>query len=283
MIAVIYSGSRHADWKLAEKGQIVSEFKTPGIHPFFNDEKYIRQLLNKNTSLINNAEKIKRIYFFGAGASSHERKEMVTHAFADFFKHSKIIVENDLHAAALASCAEKPGIVGIIGSGSNAAYFDGRKIKPNNFGLGYILSDEGSANWLGRILLKSYLNETLPNDFRVKFQKKYDLDRKEILDKIYKQHQPALFLSSFVDFLLENQQDPFVKQLVSKGFNDYVVTCLKPLHASHPDVPVYMVGTVAANFQGWLTEVAYNHGITITSVIKEPIYNVLNYYSHKNQ
>ncbi|HQS53002.1 MAG: hypothetical protein B7X75_08160, partial [Sphingobacteriales bacterium 39-40-5] len=67
MIAVVYSGSRHADWKLAEKGKTISEFKTPGINPFFNDENYITQFLNKNIHLINNAEKIKWVYFFGAG------------------------------------------------------------------------------------------------------------------------------------------------------------------------------------------------------------------------
>ena len=82
MIAVVYSGSRNANWKLAEKGKIISEFKTPGINPFFNDESHITQFLNKNAELINNAEKIHWVYFFGAGASSKERQEIVTKALA---------------------------------------------------------------------------------------------------------------------------------------------------------------------------------------------------------
>ena len=59
MIAVIYSGSRYANWKLAFKGEVVADFKTAGINPFFNDEKYITHLLNKNIKLIHFAEKIK--------------------------------------------------------------------------------------------------------------------------------------------------------------------------------------------------------------------------------
>ncbi|WP_395626928.1 hypothetical protein, partial [Daejeonella sp.] len=192
MIAVVYSGSRHADWKLAEKGIIVSELKTPGINPFFSNESHIVQLLDKSVELINNAEKINRVYFFGAGASSKERQDIITNALGSFFRFSKIIVDHDLKAAAIAACGDEKGVVGILGSGSNAAYFDGKKISDNNFGLGYILGDEGSANWLGRRLLKSFLNDLMPLDFAEKFKKKYDLDRTQILDKVYRQAEPAL-------------------------------------------------------------------------------------------
>ncbi|HYK76739.1 MAG TPA: hypothetical protein VEV16_07170 [Daejeonella sp.] len=279
MIAIVYSGSSFADWKLAEKGQIVCEFKTPGINPFFNDEKHIRQILNKTIELINYAEKIRKIYFFGQGASSLERKEIVTNAFSDFFRFAKVAVHNDLQAAALATCNDQPGIVGILGSGSNAACFDGKKVKPNNYGLGYVLGDEGSANWLGRQLLKMYLNENLPEKFAEKFRKRFDLDRKQILDRIYRQRQPTLFLSSFIDFLLEQQQDDFVKQLVSRGFDLYFKTYILPLHQQNPNLPISMVGSVAANFKEWLLLSAEKNGLNISAVLKEPIYNIINYYS----
>lgn len=282
MIAVVYSGSRHADWKLAEKGKIISEFKTTGINPFFNNENNIRQFLNKNVQLINNAEKIKWVYFFGAGASSKERQLIVTNALTDFFRYSKVVVEHDLKAAALATCGDTPGIIGIMGSGSNAAYFDGKKVIENNFGLGYILGDEGSANWLGRNLLKSFMSDQLPAEFEEKFKKKFDLDRTQILDKVYKQPQPALFLSSFSDFLVENRTDEFVKKLVLKGFDLYFKIYILPLHKQYPDAPLHFVGTVAAGFQEYLNETAKNNGFTISSIVKEPIYNLLKYYSNKN-
>lgn len=282
MIAVVYSGSRYADWKLAEKGKIISEFKTTGINPFFNNENHIRQFLNKNVQLINNAEKIKWVYFFGAGASSKERQLIVTNALTEFFRYSKVVVEHDLKAAALATCGDTPGIIGIMGSGSNAAYFDGKKVIENNFGLGYILGDEGSANWLGRNLLKSFMSEQLPAEFEGRFKKKFDLDRTQILDKVYRQAQPALFLSSFSDFLIENRTDEFVKKLVLKGFDMYFKAYILPLNKQYPHARLHFVGTVAAGFQEYLNETALNNGLTISSVIKEPIYNLLKYYSNKN-
>lgn len=282
MIAVVYSGSRHADWKLAEKGMIISEFKTPGINPFFNDQSHIAQFLNNNTDLINNAEKINRVYFFGAGASSKDRQDIVTTALGSFFRFSKIVVEHDLQAAALAACGDEKGIIGILGSGSNAAYFDSRKIDENNYGLGYILGDEGSGNWLGRRLLKSYLNDLMPAEFAAQFKKKYDLDRTQILDKVYRQAQPALFLSSFSDFLMDNQNEPFVKKIVKDGFDRYFKTYIIPLKKQYPESQIHMLGTIAAGFQEYLIEAAKNNNLEISSIIKEPIYNLLKYYSNKN-
>lgn len=282
MIAVVYSGSRFADWKLSEKGEIVSEFKTPGINPFFNDEKSIIHLLNKTNELIYHAEEIKRIYFYGAGAFSKGRQKIIEDAFTTFFRYSKVVAEHDLAAAAIATCKDKPGIVGILGSGSNAAYFNGKKIKENSFGLGYVLGDEGSANWMGRTLLRDFLIGDLPKKFKQSFNSKYSLDRKQILDKVYKQPYPALFLSSFADYLLEHKKEEYVKKLVTTGFEKFFETYIIPLSKQYPNLPLHFAGTVSAGFEDWLTEVAGNYGLQIDSVIKEPIYNILQYYSNKN-
>jgi glucosamine kinase len=57
------------------------------------------------------------------------------------------------------------------------------------------------------------MNETLPANIRKKFVQRYDADRKTLLEKVYRQKQPALFLSSFSDFYLENKQTLILKTL----------------------------------------------------------------------
>jgi N-acetylglucosamine kinase-like BadF-type ATPase len=282
MIAVVYSGSYFAHWRLAAKGRTIASFKTNGINPYFNDEKHILQLLNKNINLIHHAEQIKRIYFFGAGASSDERKQVIHNALSSFFKFGKVSVDHDITAAAIASCKNSPGIVSICGSGSNAAWYDGKKVEPNNYGLGYVLADEGSGNWLGRQLIKGFMNETLPANIRKKFVHKYDADRKTLLEKVYRQKQPALFLSSFTEFYLENRTDNHLQSVIKKGFSTLISTYLVPLHEQHPEASIYFVGTVAANFQELLYEAAAEANLQIANIIKEPINNLLTYYSNKN-
>ena len=282
MIAVVYSGSNYADWRLSDKGRTVASFKTSAINPYFNDEKHIIQLLNKNINLIHHAEEIKRIYFFGAGASTTELKEVIYNSFSAFFKFGKVTVEHDIVAAAIACCKNSPGIVSICGSGSNAAWYDGKKIKPNNYGLGYILADEGSGNWLGRQLIKGFMDETLPENLRQKFAHKYDADRANLLEKVYRQKQPALFLSSFNDFYLENKDDHYLQSVIKTGFQKLIDTYLLPLYKQHPGASVNFAGSVAANFQDHLYEVAASANLTIGTIIKEPINNLLTYYSNKN-
>lgn len=282
MIAVVYSGSNFATWKLAQKQTIVQSFRTNGINPFSVDEKSILLLLNKNIHLIHHAEEIKKIYFFGPGITSHKQKQIVYNAFSKFFRFGKVIVADDIYAAALATCQDQPGIVCILGSGSNAAYFDGKKIKPNNYGLGYILADEGSANWLGMKIVKAFLNKTLPDELYKKFIEKFDFDRKQILDKVYKQPQPAVFLSSFRNFVKENSKDPYISDLIKTGFRKFLNTYTVPLINENPASPVYFVGTVATHYQTLLQETAIEKDILIANIIKEPINNLLTYYISKN-
>lgn len=282
MIAVVYSGSNYADWRLADKGRTIASFKTNGINPYFNDQKQIVQLLNKNINLIHHAEEIKRIYFFGAGSFSNDLKAIVRNAFSEFFKFGRVTVGHDIDAAAIACCKNRPGIICICGSGSNAAWYDGRRVKPNNYGLGYILADEGSGNWLGKQLIKSYMNETLPEGLRKKFEHRYDADRKNLLEKVYRQKQPAIFLNSFVEFYVDNRNDNYLKSVIKTGFDKLISTYLLPLYKQHPGASIHFADSVASNFQEYLYESAAGANITITNVIKEPINNLLTYYSNKN-
>jgi N-acetylglucosamine kinase-like BadF-type ATPase len=280
MIAVVYSGSKTAVWKISKDGKTIAECKMPGINPCFNDQKAILQFLNKKTTLINHAERIKKIYAFAAGASSEERKHELAETLGLFFKHSKITVKDDLAGAAIAACYNHDGIVGILGSGAHCAYFDGKRTEDNNFGLGFILGDEGSSNYLGRIILKNYLEQKLPEELKKPFEQKHNLDRAQILERIYKKPLAQQFLSSFLDFFVENRDHKFIQDIVDQAFDVYIKTYLLPTLQAHPNKEIHFVGIVAGNFQDRLRTVAKKYAVSITSITKEPIYNLLNYYSN---
>ncbi|RZL12987.1 MAG: hypothetical protein EOO89_18460, partial [Pedobacter sp.] len=228
MIAIVYSGSKNAFWKIISAGKIVAECTTPGMNPFFNDQKEILHFLNKFSVLINNAESIRKIYVFAAGASSAERRNELAETLGLFFKYSKISVKDDLYGAAISACYNNSGIVGILGSGANCAYFDGKNPEKNNFGLGFILGDEGSSTYLGKILIKSFIQEKLPKDLHKEFETRYNLDRPQILERMYKKPMVQHFLSSFFDFFLENRNHKYVLGLIDMAFETYFKTYLLP-------------------------------------------------------
>ena len=221
----------------------------------------------KTLHLIHHAEEIKRIYFFGAGSSSVELKGTVYNALSAFFKFGRVSVEHDITGAAIACCKNTQGIISICGSGSNAAWYDGRRVKPNNYGLGYILADEGSGNWLGKQLLKGFMNEKLPDNIQKKFVRRYDPDRATLLEKVYRQKQPAIFLSSFTEFFIDNKEDHYIQGIIKTGFDKLINTYLLPLYDEHPGAFLYFAGSVAASFQNLLHEAAADANLKIANII----------------
>ncbi|WP_426328126.1 hypothetical protein [Pedobacter sp. R-06] len=278
MVAVVYSGSKTAFWKITQNGQVVAHCNTTGLNPCFVDPKTILQILNKKVALVNNAENIKKIYFFAAGASSADRKEELAKTLASFFKYSKIVVENDLFGAAKAACYDRPGIVGMLGSGAHCAYFDGKKLVNNNFGLGYILGDEGSSNYFGKILLREFLSLKMPKDIETKFILTYNLDRPQILERIYNKPQANIFLTSFFDFFTQNSKHEYIRKLIDGGFEKYIETYVLPMAEKYNDREIHIVGKVGAELEDRLRLVADRYDIKIKSIIKEPIQNLLKHY-----
>ncbi|RZK54065.1 MAG: hypothetical protein EOO87_11385 [Pedobacter sp.] len=280
MIAVVYSGSKSSFWRIALDGKVMAECTIPGINPRLNDSKYIIQQLNKNIALINYAEQVKKMKVFAAGASSKESQEALATTLNLFFKNAKIKVKDDIYGASIAACYDKSGIVGILGSGANCAYFNGKKPEKNNFGLGYILGDEGSSNYFGKMILKNFLEDKLPAELKKAFDHKYNLDRATILERIYKKHGAQQYLTSFLDFYLENRNHKFIQQIVDNAFEKYFSTYLLPTLSKHPSQEIHFVGAVAGNFQENLRAIAAKHQLEIMTITKEPIYNLLNYYSN---
>ncbi|MFW0717022.1 hypothetical protein [Pedobacter sp. N23S346] len=280
MVAVVYSGSRTAFWKLTRNGHVVAHCNTTGINPTFVDPKMILQILNKKIVLVNNAENIKKIYFFAAGASSADRKDELAETLSSFFRYSKVFVENDLFGAAKAACYDQPGIVGMLGSGSNCAYFEGKKLIDNNFGLGYILGDEGSSNYFGKILLKKFLSKQLPEELETKFIRNFNLDRPQILERIYNKPQANIFLTSFFDFFTQNIKHEYILGLIDEGFEKYFQTYVLPVVAKYNNEDLHFVGKVAAELEDRLQLAAERHQLKIKSIIKEPILNLLKHYTN---
>lgn len=280
MVAVVYSGSKTAFWKLTRNGQVIAHCNTTGINPTFVDPKMILQILNKKVVLVNNAENIKKIYFFAAGASSADRRDELAETLLSFFRYSKVFVENDLFGAAKAACYDQPGIVGMLGSGSNCAYFDGKKLSNNNFGLGYILGDEGSSNYFGKTLLKNFLSKQLPEELETKFIRNFNLDRPQILERIYNKPQANIFLTSFFDFFTQNIKHDYILSLIDEGFEKYFQTYVLPIVAKHSNEDLHFVGKVAAELEDRLQLTAERHQLKIKSIIKEPILNLLKHYTN---
>lgn len=271
MFLIVDSGSTKADWVLSSitEGKLL-EFRTSGINPFFLSERDIIKILQNTSDIQPYLKEVKEIYFFGAGCSSPDRREVVSNALTQIFKNAFINVEDDLAAAIYATCGHTEGLSCILGTGSNITYFDGKEIKPGKHGLGYILGDEGSGTYFGKKLITSYLYETMPSHLVKAFKQQYHLDKGTVIKQVYENPAPNFYLASFCNFMSQYKSDPFIIELLKVGFDEFVQTNVK----SYPDykrITCHFIGSIAFHFQDVLREVCKENEIKTGKILKHPI------------
>ena len=89
----------------------------------------------------------------------------------------------------------------------------------------------------------------LPEDIAIKFNEKYPLDRKQVMERVYRQANPALFLSSVADFAIENSEHPYITDLVTEGFKQLFENIFVPLRKKHPKLPIHFTGSIAFDYE----------------------------------
>ena len=280
MLLVADSGSTKADWLLFDGKNISGPLHTMGFNPFFHSTEVVFDTMMKSPEMLDIREKITAVKFFGAGCSSAERNEIIAAGLRRFFTNAEVLVEHDLLACALATCGDEAGISCIIGTGSNSCWFDGQEVHERNYGLGFILGDEGSGSWLGKKLLTFYLYGRLPEDLAAAFHAAYGLNKNDIINKVYKEPNANVWLASFTRFLSDHYDHPFVREMIRQSMRDFsdLYVCDYPNYRS---VPVHFVGSVAFVFRRELEEVAAERGFHIGKIIKQPVDDLMAYFVKK--
>ncbi|WP_443945869.1 N-acetylglucosamine kinase [Pedobacter sp. AW1-32] len=279
MILVADSGSSKTDWMGYHNGETLT-FNTPGINPYFLSEQDISKLISKNETILQYADEVKEIYFFGAGCSSPDKHEVVSNGLSAIFKNAFISVDHDLLGSVYATCGNAEGLNCILGTGSNICYFDGKKIHDGHHGLGYVLGDEGSGTFFGKKVLLSYLYKKMPSDLASEFKKAYPSEKESIITNVYQKPFPNIYLAGFSRFMANHKSHPFIQEILTKGFQEFIDTNVKD-YPRYTDVPCHFVGSIAYYYQEELRTVLAANGIQAGKILQKPIEDLFKYIIQK--
>jgi N-acetylglucosamine kinase-like BadF-type ATPase len=279
MILIADSGSTKTHWSVISGKKITKEVFTPGINPFYQDEKDISDLIEQQLLPAMSSKSVDAIFFYGAGCSFPEKKALVGKALGRHFPDAIIEVQSDLLGAARSLFGRESGIACIIGTGSNSCYYDGKEITHNVSPLGYILGDEGSGAVLGKMLVADVLKNQLPEELRQKFMEQYALTPAGILENVYKKPFPNRYLARFTPFLKENLGESSIKDIVFRGFRDFVRRNLKQYEQT--DAEVRFIGSVAYHFSDVLNQVMLEEGFRQGGTAQNPMQGLIHYHSHE--
>jgi len=281
MILIADCGSTKVNWCLLNGKEKVAQIFTTGMNALLLTEaEMTKQIQDELMPHLTNY-KVDEIHYYGAGIISDEIKQQVVNALkACMPAVNKVEVASDLLAAARAVCGREPGIACILGTGSNSCYYDGEKVVENVSPLGYILGDEGSGAVLGKLLVGDVLKRQLPQHLCEKFMSEFNLDYTTIITSVYRKPAANRFLAQFAPFLERNIAEPSIHDIVMGSFTSF----FKRNVASYPNykqLPCNFVGGIAFSQRQVLQEAAQAMGITIGTIIKDPMEGLVKYHSQQ--
>ena len=203
MTLIAEGGSTKCDWVLLDtSGNVLFKTQTLGLNPNVVPEETLFSRINSNPELSAVFNQVQVLDFYGAGCGTVTPRQTLYNVLHKLFDRAKITVADDMLAAALAVTAA-PGIICILGTGSNCCYFDGKNTTTNVESLGYSIMDEASGNYFGKRLIKDYFYKKMPPQLASKFEQQFDLNPDTIKINLYKKPNPNAYLASFAEFIFE--------------------------------------------------------------------------------
>ncbi|MFY8186892.1 MAG: N-acetylglucosamine kinase [Flavobacterium sp.] len=279
MKLLVDSGSTKADWiAIDENGKVLFTTQSLGLNPEVLTKEEILERLNDKFDISHNKNKATHLYFYGAGCGTDRMKIFLTNVFQAYFKNAIIDVREDTYAAVFATTKlNEKAVVCILGTGSNASYFDGKNLHQRVQSLGYIAMDDCSGNRFGRHLLRGYFFNKMPEELAIIFEEDFNVDPDFIKHQLYKEPNPNAYLAKFAKFLIQHKSHPFCQKYIFEEMESFVENYIGQFEERH-EVPVHFVGSIAFYLKEELAQVFEKHNLTLGKVLRRPIDGLIEYH-----
>lgn len=276
MKLIAESGSTRTEWVLVEDNNLIQRAFTEGLNPFFQTRREISRSVRLGLPELFFKKKLEQVYFYGAGCSSHEKRNILGASLVAQFK-TPIQVESDLLAAARGLFKCEAGIACILGTGSNSCFYDGKIISKNVKAGGYILGDEGSGAVMGKYFLSDVLKGLAPKDITSDFYDKFRINANEVMESVYNRPFPNRFLATISYFLADYLDDDYVYSLITNNLRSFFTRNV--CQYDYLSYPVRFVGSLAYHYADLLREIAREFGINLEVIEETSINGLIEYHA----
>ena len=271
MILVADSGSTKTNWIAIKKGgETFFKIDTAGLNPAVFAKEVLFERITGNKDLYDNRSKVEKIFFYGAGCGTQTSRDFLKTIFKSIFDKAEIEIYEDTIAAVKSLQTNEPGIVCILGTGSNCSYYDGENTHQKIVSLGYIIMDLASGNYYGKQLLKEYYYNKMPRDLAEKFENEYDLSPDEIKENLYKRNNPNTYLAQLGRFLIENKSSDYAQNIIKEGLRLFTENQILQFEESK-NIPIYYVGSIAHFLSDEIKEVLDEYNLKFGKIVRHPI------------
>lgn len=281
MTLITDGGSTKCDWVLLDNsGEVVFKTATSGLNPTVVPKEELLLRIASNETLKSIFNSVEILDFYGAGCGTATPRSILREVLEALFTKAKVNVSEDMAAAVFAATTE-PGIVCILGTGSNSCFFDGIKIHSPIPSLGFILMDEASGNYFGKRLIRDYYYQRMPMEIASEFENRFNLEADEIKMNLYKKPNPNAYLASFAQFIFTQKEiNPYFYALIKEGISNFIecrILCYEKAH----EVPIHFIGSIAHFSEEIIKECFAAHNLELGNIVQRPIDGLIDYYKSK--
>lgn len=278
MIAIVDGGSTKCDWVILENdGTQILQTETVGFNPNIIQSELIAPEIINNTALAEIISDIDYVFFYGSGCGTSHNRKVVEVEFQKVFTKAEINIKEDLLAAAYAAYRGVPAIVCIMGTGSNACYFDGENVRTDLPSLGFLIGDEGSGSALGKQLVRHYFMKKLPPDLHKEFCDIYQLQIDELLENMYHNPRANAYMASFAKFVVDRKKHPYFQNFIYQELSNFLEYQVMPYQESRV-CEINFIGSIAYLFEDILRAAAADFHFKVGGVVQKPIESLVNYH-----
>jgi glucosamine kinase len=280
MYLIVESGSTKTQWSLVDREQVIKLVNTAGINPLNLPLVDIQTIMRPLSNYTGQYE-VEAVYYYGAGCSTPASIKKIEDSLFSIFKCNKVFIESDLIAACLSLARNQPGIIGLLGTGSNSCVWNGQKVETKVPSLGYVLGDEGGGVSIGKQLVVDFLKFQMPSNIRDLFSEKYKISTEQVIDRVYQMPMPNRFLAGFAPFAEAHIDDPYCYYLVKHQFESFFKKNIF-LYPNYKKSQLHFCGSIANAHADLLRKICQSNGLTINKIVKEPIDGLAEYFQMRH-
>lgn len=266
------SGGTKTDWFVAPE----TFFTSSGLNPNTFTPKRLAEVLRREVAPRLSRSGIRAVFFYGAGCTAPP--DWFRGVLQTFFGSAKLEIQGDLLAAARATSDASPALIGLLGTGAHAGYFDGQQIRREAMNLGYLLGDEGSGADLGKETLRAYLYGTLPQVIHETFIRQFGtLSREEVVTALYHEPHPNRWLAQFAALPVRHPENAFCQNLIEERLRLFFRYHLAPLQTADP-LSVSWAGGLAAALKSPLNKLMQEYKWPSGDIVARPLPGLVHHH-----
>lgn len=271
----IDSGATKTEFILKGNDNSIYQFHTAGINVNYVDDPFIRDQFILFIDHIKPIDflQISEIRYYGAGCFNLKNGERVREIILSLFPHARIGVYSDLMAVCHALCGNEPGYVGILGTGAASCHYDGNEIIDKAPSLGYLLGDEGSGTYLGKVFLQHYLKGMLSKEIGQHFEDYYQLTSDMVIPQLYRNGNPQTLMASIPVFMAQEINSKEISNIIFNAF-DLFLNIQKEYYQKEI-MEWYFSGSIGFYFHDILEKAANKNNMIIKKIVQSPLKSLI--------